>query len=72
MKTKNLPTLQSLNTMVCRIFETFEELHYYSFCIGKHIPQWNTRIQVNISNTNRKNMKHFGKDKNGKWILLFI
>jgi len=56
--------------MVCRIFETFAGIHYCFFCIGKHIPQWNTRIQVGISNPKKKNMKDFGKDKNGKLDII--
>jgi hypothetical protein len=56
--------------MVCRIFETFKVIYYCFFCVGKHIPQWNTRIQVGISQAKKKNMKDFGKDKNGKLDII--
>ena len=63
---KNQPPLQLRNTMVCNGFRTFAIAQYIFFSIGQHIPQWNTRVQVCISEPGKKNLKDSGKADHGK------
>jgi hypothetical protein len=36
------------------------------FYIDKHIPQWNTRLLVSISDSKKRNLKDAGKGNNDK------
>jgi hypothetical protein len=52
--------------MVCNGFRTFAIVQYIFFSIGQHIPQWNTRVQVCISEPGKRNLKDSGKADHGK------
>ncbi len=71
MQIKNQPPLQLRNTMVCNGFRTFAIVQYIFFSIGQHIPQWNTRVQVCISDSKKRNLRDFGKANKGKYVYYY-